>query len=428
MNSVNMIFFSRFYFTLAMAFGAFALFPYAGFSQAECDGYRYRYVGAFDDIEVDYDVPYGENINVNFVPEELVVDIYSPLGDALEARPLVIIAHGGFFLAGSNDGVDVVSLSEDLARMGYVVASMSYRLGIDLFGDFQTEFVKAVWRGVHDSRAAVRFFRQSAEYGNPYGIDTSRIYLGGVSAGGFIALHHAYVDDQSEIPVQIDVTDPGMGGGLEGLSGNTGLSSEVNAVFNIAGALQTADFLDVGVNEPVFSIHGTADGTVPYGEGDIMYLGIPIIDVDGSSIVHAKAEELGVENCLITVEGADHVPHVWDPTYYDMTVSSLAGKLGEWSCEDYVPVCGEYDYTAETGLGEGPSANHPQIFPNPASSQGRVFVSFESQSPWTLLNSLGQPLSQGLADAGTQLVWTNLAPGWYVVKTNAGSFPLIVAH
>ena len=111
-----------------------------------------------------------------------------------------------------------------------------------------------------------------------------------------------------------------------------------------------------------------------------------------------------------------------------MTISSLAGKLGEWSCEDYVPVCGEYDYTAETGLGEGPSATHPQIFPNPASSQGRVFVSFESQSPWTLLNSLGQPLSQGLADAGTQLVWTNLAPGWYVVKTNAGSFPLIVAH
>ena len=38
------------------------------------------------------------------------------------------------------------------------------------------------------------------------------------------------------------------------------------------------------------------------GEGDIMYLGIPIIDVDGSSIVHAKAEGLGVENCLITVK------------------------------------------------------------------------------------------------------------------------------
>ena len=84
-----------------MAFGAFALFPYAGFSQAECDGYRYRYVGAFDEIEVDYDVPYGENINVNFVPEELVVDIYSPLGDALETRPLVIIAHGGFSSLGA---------------------------------------------------------------------------------------------------------------------------------------------------------------------------------------------------------------------------------------------------------------------------------------------------------------------------------------
>jgi len=188
----------------------FVSVAYPLFAQDDCDGYRYRYTGAFDEIEVDYDVPYGENINVNFLPEDLVLDIYAPVGDTNEARPLVVMAHGGFFVAGSNDGVDVVPLCEDLARMGYVVASMSYRLGVDLFGDLQTEFVKAVWRGMHDSRAAVRYFRQSMDYGNPYDVDTSRIFLGGVSAGGFIALHHAYVDDQSEIPAQIDVTDPGM--------------------------------------------------------------------------------------------------------------------------------------------------------------------------------------------------------------------------
>ena len=159
----------------------------------DCDDFRYRYTGAFDEVEVDYDVPYGENINVNFVPEELVVDIYTPVGDSHESRPLVIMAHGGFFVAGSNDGIDVVPLCEDLARMGYVVASMSYRLGVDLFGDLQTEFVKAVWRGVHDSRAAVRYFRQSVDYGNPYAIDTNRIFLGGVSAGGFIARASAVV-------------------------------------------------------------------------------------------------------------------------------------------------------------------------------------------------------------------------------------------
>ena len=56
-------------------------------AQDDCDGYRYRHTGAFDGVEVDYDVPYGENINVNFIPEELVLDIYTPSGDAEEARP-----------------------------------------------------------------------------------------------------------------------------------------------------------------------------------------------------------------------------------------------------------------------------------------------------------------------------------------------------
>ena len=45
-------------------------------AQDECDGYRYRYTGAFDGFEVEYDVPYGENFNVNFLPEELVIDVY----------------------------------------------------------------------------------------------------------------------------------------------------------------------------------------------------------------------------------------------------------------------------------------------------------------------------------------------------------------
>ena len=400
------------------------------FSQEECDGYRYRYTGAFDGFAVDYDVPYGENFNVNFLPEELVVDVYTPEGDTQEARPLVVIAHGGFFLAGSNDGLDVVPLCEDLAQMGYVVASMSYRLGVNILGDLPSEFVKAVWRGVHDSRAAVRYFRHSVDYGNPWAIDTNRIYLGGVSAGGFIALHHAYVDEQSEIPAQIDVTEVGMGGGLEGLSGNAGYSSSVNGVFNIAGALQTSDFLDLGDNEPLFSIHGTEDETVPYGEGTISYLGINLIDVDGSSIVHEKAEEIGLDNCFITVEGAGHVPHidVLNPEYYDLTISALAGKLGEWACEDYVHVCGGYDYTAETAVGEVSQEVAPLVFPNPASSMGRVFASFAQSTDWALVNAMGQTLDRGRAAAGTRVVWQSLAPGMYVVQTNSGATPLVVSH
>ena len=129
----------------------------------------------------------------------------------------MILAHGGFFLDGSNDGLDVVSLSEDLAQNG--ICGRFHELSVggqsaELL-EIQDEFVKAVWRGVHDSKAAVRFFK-SAEEGNPYGIDPNRIYRGGVSAGAFIALHHAYVDVDSEIPTQIDITELGLEEVLKG--------------------------------------------------------------------------------------------------------------------------------------------------------------------------------------------------------------------
>ena len=47
------------------------------------------------------------------------------------------------------------------------------------------------------------------------------------------------------------------------------------------------------------------------------------------------------------------MPHidVLNLDYYDLTISALAGKLGEWACEDYA-VCGGYDYTAETAVGK----------------------------------------------------------------------------
>ena len=405
-------------------------------AQQECDGYRYRYTGAFETQSVTYDVQYGENLSWDGTETALVADIYVPVGDVIAERPLVILAHGGFFLDGSNDGLDVVSLSEDLAQMGYVVASMSYRLGVNVAGIFaglapiQDEFIKAVWRGVHDSKAAIRFFRKSADEGNPYGIDSNRIYLGGVSAGAFIALHHAYVDDEGEIPAQIDITESGLEGGLEGVSGNPGYSSEVQGVFNIAGALQTTDFLALGDNERLFSVHGTEDNTVPYGEGTISLMGFNIIDVDGSALIHEQAEALGLEHCLITVEGAGHVPHIdiLSPEYYDLTISALAGKLGEWACEDYVTFCSGYDHTAPTTVREYKDKASPLIFPNPASADEIIRLRFAAASEWPLTNIMGQTMGQGYASEGTEVELQGLPAGMYLIHTAGGRQPFVVAR
>lgn len=339
---------------------AWLLNPISSFAQVEeCDGTRYRYTSAFENFNVSYDVQYGSAINTTGLNQNLVVDIYEPAGDVHDSRPLIIMGHGGFFIGGDNAGADVVPLCEDLAKMGYVVASMSYRVGVDNFFDVSNALVRSVWRGYHDGKAAVRFFRKTVEEeGNPWGVNTDHIYLGGVSAGAFIGLHMASIDEESEIPPQVDQSQPGMGGGLEGESGNPGYSSAIAGVVNIGGALKTVDFMSEG-DAPIVSVHGTNDGTVPFSTGMIMLSGIPITEVDGSLMIHETAQALGIESCFTELEGAGHVPHITDSDSYYETLGTVSGALSSWICSGYEPVCGPYDYEA-VGVAEWLQAEYGQ--------------------------------------------------------------------
>ena len=60
------------------------------------------------------------------------------------------------------------------------------------------------------------------------------------------------------------------------------------------------------------------------------------------------------------------------------------------------------------------------------SAQGRVFASFEARSEWTLVNALGAVVERGVAQAGDQVAWSGLAPGWYALRSSAGSQALVV--
>ena len=69
------------------------------------------------------------------------------------------------------------------------------------------------------------------EQGNDnFGIDTSRVYAGGSSAGAISAVNAAYINSESEIPGPIyDFVI--NNGGLEGFSGNPGFNSSFLAIF-----------------------------------------------------------------------------------------------------------------------------------------------------------------------------------------------------
>jgi len=371
---------------------AISLVIYTNTIQAQCDGERFLQF-TFDDVDVTSDVVYGSNTNADGNEQELNLDIYAPNGDTETNRPLIVMAHGGSFVGGSKTGNDVVPLCTDFAKLGYVAASIEYRLGAsDEPGQFiptPASATRAVWRGYHDARAAIRFFRKSvAEDGNPYGIDPERIIIAGSSAGGFIALHVGYLNSLDELPEGVDSDFPGIDEDIEGNSGNPGYTSEVAGVLNIAGAIGDSAWMDAD-EPPIISFHGDEDGTVPYGSDLLVFLGfIELIQVDGSFSVHAKAEELGIVNCFETHEGYDHVPHVENAAIYDTTLTKSKNFLYHLVC-DAEPVCSYEPLITTTE--ELESGNTSIVYPNPANQQLNVELDLSQGNDVNihLYNSLG---------------------------------------
>jgi para-nitrobenzyl esterase len=397
-------------------------------AQVVCNGLRYHDF-VFQDSSVT-NIVYGSNTNASGNLTSLKMDVWMPKGDVEMHRPLIVLAHGGNFLGGSKSGTDVLQLSKDLSKMGFVVASIDYRVGMTNFpfpGPDSSDATEAVIRGVHDGRAAVRYFRKDfATNNNSYRIDTSQIYFAGVSAGGFIALHIAYMEQISELPAWADTTNQyGLTGGIEGNSGNPGYASNVKAVINICGALGDSAWIQTG-DEPALLLHGNLDGTVPYGSDQIVLLSVyPLLQVDGSSSIHARLDEKGVQNCFETYEGEDHVPHVSNPIYYDTTLVLMRNFLVHYVCGDPM-AC---QYTTAVSIDEQPNLGSVfAIYPNPADGNFTIDLSRLAGTNFTvdLIDSRGA-LVHSYTGLNSELfdVDENLSAGIYLVRVQGDGFAYI---
>ncbi|UOQ98277.1 T9SS type A sorting domain-containing protein [Hymenobacter sp. 5317J-9] len=252
-------------------------------------------------------VLFGSAVNSAGFTQQLFMDIYQPTGDLNPARPVIIFAHQGGFVTGSRTDAYMVKVCTQFARLGYVTASIDYRLldiGTILSGGFDTVNVaKSAIRGMQDLRAAVRFFRADAAGANLYRVSPSRIVVGGSSAGAFAALEVGYLDKVSEVPAYVGIAALG---GIEGTSGNPGYSSQPLAVLNLSGATEQPSLIEAG-NAPLYSAHGTADATVPYLQGKVGSV-LPPKYVYGSGRLNPYASSIGVPNQLRRFSKAGHVP------------------------------------------------------------------------------------------------------------------------
>ena len=235
--------------------------------------------------------------------DSLFLDFYEPLNDTVQARPLIVLAFGGSFVFGSRVSPDIVDLCERFTKLGYVTASIDYRLSPELIFNGTTELgYRAVLKATHDMRAAIRHFYKDAQTTNAYKIDTTRIFIGGVSAGAIAATHMAYLDSVDTLPPLLSSIMPTVGG-FEGLSGNPGYSSKVKGVINLAGGVGDTTWLNTG-DVPIVSAHGTADDVIPYGTDTITLCLILILRFHGSASIEYRMDSLGIENDLYTFVGA----------------------------------------------------------------------------------------------------------------------------
>lgn len=388
-----------------------ALAIVSGFkAQAQCDGNRYlNYI--FNEVQVTSDVPYGENLKFDGTNQVLACDIYEPVGDNVSNRAAVIVAHGGFFLSGSKTGPDVVPICQRLAKMGYVAISIQYRLGINVTADLAGPMTEAVMRGVQDGKAAVRFLRKTvAVDGNPYNIDPNEIYIAGSSAGGYIALHMAYLDDMAELPAFVNTSNPGLTGELEGESGNPGYPSDVKAIVNICGAIGDTAWIQPG-DEPALLFHGTNDQTVPYGSAMQYAFGIaPVLEVDGSASINEKMNQVGLEHCFEIYEGQDHVPHASNAAILDTTMSIMSNFLTHHICS--IPLDCNYR-TISVGTEElSMEEDNLLVYPNPANST--LFIASNDLIQIEVYNMIGELVS---AEFNTnRMEVSNLPNGLYVFR------------
>ncbi|HIM73859.1 MAG TPA: hypothetical protein EYM47_03085 [Candidatus Marinimicrobia bacterium] len=247
------------------------------------------------------DLPFVFLFEWNTVDIDLDMDVYEPTGDTLSNRPVIIFIHAGAFFSGHNELDDVIALSIASAKRGYVAVSMNYRLGLNIISSYSGE--RAVYRGVQDASAAVRYLR---EFHQDYGIDYENIFVWGTSAGSFIGLHLAFTeDDERPESTYGGGGDPDLG--CIDCEGNDYMhDSKPKAVISCWGAIGDLDWIEQEDNIPTIMFHGTLDPVVPFNSGFPFTIDIALPIVYGSNPIHERLNELNIENELYAEEGQLH--------------------------------------------------------------------------------------------------------------------------
>lgn len=224
--------------------------------------------------------------------EELKLDIYSPLNDSLQARPLILFMHGGGFSGGSRSHESLINFARAAARKGYVTVQLSYRLtrkGKSFGCEFEAEGKMETFRNAaEDFMDAVQFMLKNKSV---FKIDPSKVIVGGSSAGAEAVLNAVYNERLM----------------FQDLSKYKNV--EFAGVFSLAGAVVDARYITPENAVPGAFFHGTDDNLVPYGSAPHHWCDRDkpgYIMLDGSQSIVNRLQELQSSYLFYSFQGGKH--------------------------------------------------------------------------------------------------------------------------
>lgn len=267
---------------------------------------------------------------------DLKLDVYYPKTDLFKNRPLVLLIHGGAFYIGSKESACEAALATSLAKRGYLVASIDYRLGFKLT---PSDVELSAYRAIQDANAALRFLAHNAK---GLGIDPTQVYIGGTSAGAVASLNTAFMKNDERPERILEASEEGKLGKIEESGNKYAETFNIKAVVNMWGAVADVNIIDKDERISVLSIHGTADDIVPF-ENDYPFRNALMINrlvmdkMFGSKSIHNRLQILDIRNRLVSLDGLGHEPELATYNTLNNWMDTISNNVSRFLYEETAP-------------------------------------------------------------------------------------------
>jgi acetyl esterase/lipase len=279
-------------------------------------------------VRLDSDFTYSQTYNMMGRPVQLSMDIIQPY--ATKPLPAVLFITGGGFMDAPK--TKFIGQRVDMARAGYVVASIDYRV-----------VPMVTFPGpLEDVKTAVRYLRTNAA---KFGIDPAKIAVMGESAGGYYAAMAAttngvkefdkgeYLNQSSDVQAAVD---------LYGLSDLTKVGDDfskevkashmspaipeamlVNGIpFQAGGSILSNPEKAKKANPITYISKQTPPFLLMNGDAD------NVVSPSQTKMLHEALLSHGIDSTRYVVKGADHAGLLWyQPEIMDVVIKFLDKNL-----------------------------------------------------------------------------------------------------